>query len=116
MVFALSDEMDKENFMACLYIAHCYHDQSDTEHALLYYELVDQESLMNFQTWRYVKLIEQIGYCYYNLGNEHLARDYFNKVLNWYKILPAEDRVMPVEILQCLSDSDEIVIAIKELL
>lgn len=106
-------EMDSDNFMACLYIAHCYHDQGELESALKYYELVSREDLKGFQIWRYVKLIEQIGYCTYKLGNEELGRELFGEVLEWYRQLPMEDRAVPTEILECLPESDQIVVELK---
>ena len=83
------------------------------EDALKYYELVDKEQLREFQIWRYVKLIEQIGYCNYKLGKESLGREQFEIVLNCYRTLPPEDRVAPTEMLQCLPVTDEIVIEMK---
>ena len=113
--FLYAYELDSSNFLACLYIAHCYHDKGDFNNALKYYELVDGRKLKEFQIWRYVKLIEQIGFCNYKLGNKKLGRQQFRQVLKWYRRLPKEDRVVPTEILQCLPKSDEIVIEIKEI-
>lgn len=108
-------ELNSQNFMACLYIAHSYHDKGDLNNALKYYELVNKEELKEFQIWRYIKLIEQIGFCIYKLGNQYLARKQFQEVLKWYKKLPSEDRAVPTELMQCLSESDEIVIEIKKI-
>lgn len=108
-------ELDVKNFMACLYIAHCYHDKEEFKNALKYYELVDKLDLKEFRIWRYVKLIEQIGFCHYKLGNPVIGRKLFKEVLEWYRILPIEDRPIPTEMLQCLSESDEIVIEIKKI-
>jgi len=79
--FQTAYEMDSSNFMACLFIAHCFHDKGNLKDALKYYELVNQEELKEFQIWRYVKLIEQIGYCNYKLGNYDLGREQFKEVL-----------------------------------
>lgn len=108
-------ELDSQNFLACLYIAHCYHDTEELEKALTYYELVDKEDLKEFQVWRYVKLIEQIGYCQYKLGDKELGRQKFQTVLEWYRKLPMDERAIPVEMLACLPDSDEIVIEMKQI-
>ena len=108
-------QTDSSNFLACLYTAHCYHDIGDLEKALLYYELVNRQDLRDFQTWRYVKLIEQIGFCNYKLGNKEIARKQFQEVLDWYRRLPMEDRAAPMEMLQCLPESDEIIMEMKEI-
>ena len=108
-------ELDAQNFMACLYIAHCYHDQGELKMALNYYNLVDKVALKEFQIWRYVKLIEQIGYCNYKLGYINLGRQLFQEVLSWYRKLPSEDVVNPTEMMQCLPESDDIVIEMQKL-
>ncbi len=68
--FKKSSELDKTNFLAQLYLAHIYHDMGNLKLALENYLKVDTETLKEFQLWRYVKLIEQIGFCTYELGNE----------------------------------------------
>lgn len=108
-------ELDSSNFLACLYTAHCFHDKGELQNALKYYELVDKEELKEFQIWRYVKLIEQIGFCNYKLGNQDLGRKMFQEVLEWYKKLPTEDRAVPSEMMQCLPESDEIVVEMKKI-
>jgi len=108
-------ELDSRNFMACLYIAHCYHDKQDYQNALKYYELVDQDQLKDFQIWRYVKLIEQIGFCHHKLGNIDKGRKKFEQVFDWFKKLPEEDRAAPTEMLECLDNNDELIIQIKQL-
>ena len=107
--------LDPTNFLACLYVAHCFHDKGEVQNALKYYELVDKKALKGFQVWRYVKLIEQIGFCNYKLGNRDLGRKQFQEVLEWYRKLPIEDRAVPTEMMQCLPESDEIVIEMKEI-
>ena len=113
--FLAAYELDSCNFMSCLYIAHSYHDRGELKNALKYYELVDKEALKKFQIWRYVKLIEQIGCCNYKLGNKELGRSKFQEILDWYRKLPFEDRVDTIELMQCLPESDEIVIELKEM-
>ena len=113
--FINSYELDSNNFMACLYIAHCYHDKGDFKDSLKYYELVNKSNLKEFQIWRYVKLIDQIGFCNYKLGNKELGRQKFEQALEWYRKLPMEDRAVPTEMLQCLPESDEIIIEIKKI-
>ena len=107
--------LDSTNFLACLYAAHCFHDNGELQNALKYYELVNKTELKEFQIWRYVKLIKQIGFCNYKLGNQILGRKQFQEVLEWYRKLPIEDRAVPTEMLQCLPESDEIVIEMKEI-
>ena len=106
-------KLDSDNFLACLYIAHCFHDIGKLQHALKYYELVDKNAVKEFQIWRYVKLIEQIGYCNHQLGNQALGRKQFQEVLEWYRKLPPDDRAVPSELLACLPESDEIVLEMK---
>lgn len=106
-------ELDPDNFLACLYIAHCYHDQQRLEEALAYYVKVDQEALKDFQVWRYVKLIEQIGYCQYKLGRKEIGRQKFQEVLEWYKKPEWEDIALPLEMMDCLPETDEIIQEIK---
>ncbi len=108
-------ELDASNFLACLYVAHCFHDKGEFEIALEYYEQVSQERLKEFQVWRYVKLLEQIGFCNYKLGNRAVGRKQFQEVLEWYKKLPEEDFAVPAEMMECLPDNDKIVIEMKEI-
>lgn len=74
-----------------------------------------EEELKAFQIWRYVKLIEQIGFCHYGLGNPKLGRKQFVKFLEWYRKLPIEDRTVPTEMMQCLPETDEIVLEMKKI-
>ena len=113
--FLQAYHLDKNHFLACLYTAHCYQDQNELTEALKYYELVNQDALKEFQIWRYVKLIQQIGYCHYQLDNQVLGRKHFQEVLEWYNKLPAEDRPVPSELLKCLLADNEIVIEIKQI-
>ena len=113
--FLKSYEKDTTNFMACLYTAHCYQDRGKLEKALSYYQKVDQEALKTFQIWRYVKLLEQIGYCYFKLGQKALGRQKFQEVLNWYCKLPIDDRAVPTEMIQCLPKSDKIMIEMRQI-
>lgn len=111
--FIKAYELDLNNFLACLYVGHCFHDKKDLLSALNYYEKVNQEELKEFQFWRYVKLIEQIGYCHYKLGRKEIGRRKFEEVLNWYK--KVEELAVPTEIIECLDESDPLVIEIKEI-
>lgn len=74
---------------------------------------LDKQKLKEFQVWRYTKLIEQIGYCYYKLGDKQKGEEYFEEVLVWYKRLPETDRVVPYELISCLPKKHPIVIEIK---
>lgn len=113
--FLKAYELDSTNFLACLYVAHCLHDKGELDQALKYYEQVNKEDLKEFQIWRYVKLIEQIGFCNYRLGNKDIGRKRFQEVLEWFRKLPMEDRAAPTELIQCLPESDEIVIEMKKI-
>ena len=87
----------------------------DYKSALQYYLSVNRQEMKEFQVWRYVKLIEQIGFCYHQLGDEPEGRRYFKKVLAWYRKLPMDERVVPTELLQCLDPTDPIVTEIKQI-
>ncbi len=113
--FKKAIELDKGNFLAQLYLAHCYHDLNRLELALENYNKVDREKLKEFQVWRYTKLIEQIGYCQYKLGNKQIGEQHFEEVLEWYKKLPEIDRVVPSELIECLPKNHRIVTEIKKI-
>ncbi len=113
--FKKAVELDQNNVLPQLYLAHCYHDLNQLELALENYQKVNKEKLKEFLVWRYVKLIEQIGYCYYKLGNRAVGEQHFEKVLEWYKKLPKIDRVVPSELMDCLPDDHDIVIAMKKI-
>lgn len=113
--FLKAYELDSNNFLACLYVAHCFHDKKDWLGALNYYEKVDQQDLKEFQIWRYVKLVEQIGYCHFKLGRKKIGRKNFEEVLTWYKKGEIEGLAVPTEIIECLDESDSIVFEIKEI-
>ena len=107
--------IDSNNYMACLYIAHCYQDKNEYKTALKYYELVNQKELKEFQLWRYVKLIEQIGFCYYKTGQQDIGREYFIETLDLYKNYKTSELAVPSELLECLSENDGIVREIKKI-
>ena len=113
--FKKAVEKDKSNFLAQLYLAHINHDIGNLEVALENYLKVDAKALKQFQIWRYVKLIEQIGYCTYKLGNENAGIIFFKKVLNWYKKLSEDELAVPSELLECLPENHEIVVEIKKI-
>ena len=113
--FTKSIKKDKTNFLAQLYLAHIHHDLGNLEIALENYLKVDKNALKNFQVWRYTKLIEQIGYCKYKLGNEKEGIKLFKEVLEWYRKLPETDRVVPSELMECLPENHEIVVEMKKI-
>jgi len=116
--FISAFELNKNNFLACLYIAHCFQDIANYEDALKYYNLVNEKKLKEFQFWRYVKLIEQIGFCHYKLGQERKGRERFEEVLSHYKTQPKNKfggLAKPSELLSCLNPADRIVQEIKEI-
>ncbi|GEM_PF-1247660 len=104
-------ECDPNEYLARLYSAHCYHDKGDFSNALKEYLLVDQKSLKTeMPIWRYVKLLEQIGFCYTKEGNLEVAEEYFGKVEQAY--LNAEpDELVPIqEAFECL-DPDNLIVS-----
>lgn len=113
--FKKAIELDKGNFLAQLYLAHCYHDINQLELALKNYNKVNKEKLKKFQLWRYVKLIEQIGYCTYKLGNKTAGIAFFEKVLNWYKEIDENELAVPSELVECLPNDHRIVTEIKKI-
>jgi len=113
--FKKAVKTDKSNFMAQLYLAHIYHDIGKLELALENYLKVDTRALKKFQLWRYVKLIEQIGFCTYKLGNKTAGIVFFEKVLKWYKKTPENGLARPSELIDCLPENHQIVIEIKKI-
>ena len=113
--FQKAIELDKDNFLAQLYLAHCYHDLNQLKLALENYNKVDREKLKKFQVWRYTKLIEQIGYCQYKLENKYIGEQHFEEVLEWYKKLPEIDRVVPSELIECLPKNHRIITEMKKI-
>ncbi|NQZ45418.1 MAG: hypothetical protein HRT65_14005 [Flavobacteriaceae bacterium] len=113
--FKKAIELDQDNFLAQLYLAHCYHDLNKLDLALKNYKKVDSQKLKNFQVWRYTKLIEQIGYCEYKLGNVKIGEKHFEEVLEWYKKLPEIDRVVPSELMECLPENHPIALEMKKI-
>jgi tetratricopeptide (TPR) repeat protein len=113
--FKKAIELDEDNFLAQLYLAHCYHDLNQLEFALENYNKVDKQKLKKFQVWRYTKLIEQIGYCQYKLGHKQIGEQHFEEVLEWYKKLPETDRVVPSELIDCLPKNHRIVTEMKKI-
>ena len=77
--------------------------------------LILSQKLKNFQVWRYTKLIEQIGYCEYKLGNVKIGEKHFEEVLEWYKKLPEIDRVVPSELMECLPENHPIALEMKKI-
>jgi tetratricopeptide (TPR) repeat protein len=114
--FTKSIEKDETNFLSQLYLAHIYQDTGNLKLALKNYLKVDTKALKNFHIWRYVKLIEQIGYCTFKLGNETAGIVFFEKVLKWYKKKNNEyDLARPSELIECLPKNHRIVIEIKKI-
>lgn len=113
--FKKSLELDDYNFLARLYLAHCFHDQIDYLNALENYEKVNKLELKKFQIWRYVKLVEQIGFCYYKLGQEKMGLECFREVVEWYEKSKVDDLAVPMELLTCLPANHEYVTRIKKI-
>jgi len=100
---------NQDYYMARLYSAHCFHDINKYGLALEEYLKVDDEKLRSeFALWRFVKLQEQIGFCYFKLGEKCKASSYFNSVLEFYRKENFDELVDPVEIYECLKPSNPI--------
>ena len=108
-------KLNPAHFLARLYTAHCFHDKNNLEKALEHYLQVDKEELRKFQVWRYVKLLEQIGYCYYKLDKKSTGEQFFKQLLDWYKILPEQDRPVPIEMINCLPENHPYIIEMKKI-
>ncbi|WP_046756891.1 tetratricopeptide repeat protein [Kordia jejudonensis] len=113
--FKKAIELDETNVLAQLYLAHCYHDLHQLELALENYTKVDKQKLKKFQVWRYTKLIEQIGYCKYKLGNKNIGEKHFEEVLELHKKLPETEKAFPSELLECLPENHWIAIEMKKI-
>jgi tetratricopeptide (TPR) repeat protein len=91
--------------MARLYLAHCFQDEKEYGEALINYLKVNQTELKNnFPVWRYVKLLEQIGYCFYLTDEVQKGIEYFNNVLYYYERFRETELAYPSEMLSCLPD------------
>jgi tetratricopeptide (TPR) repeat protein len=89
-----------------LFLAHCFQDKGELIKALDNYtsvNLIDFQS--NSQLWRYVKILEQIGYCYYKTGNEEKGLEYFGKSMKFYEKEEEVNLPNPVEIVKCLPEN-----------
>lgn len=107
--FIESLKENKKYYMARLYSAHCYHDKKEYDSALSEYLKVDCHKLKTeFPIWRFIKLQEQIGHCLHNLGKENEAKKYFQITLDLYRKEPYEDLVDPLEVYECLAETDPI--------
>ena len=105
----------EEHCLGRLYLAHCYHDQKQYSKALENYLKVDEQELKDFQLWRYIKLLEQIGECYYQLGEKKTGEQYFGRVLAYYREMGSDDLATPTEILRCLPPDHPFVAEMKQL-
>ena len=113
--FKRSLSVDDKYNMARLYSAHCFHDLEQYSEALRNYLLVNSIELINdFAFWRYAKLQEQIGFCYFKLGDVDKAKKYFKILLGFYERETFETVGDPAEIYDCLDENDEIYKKIKE--
>jgi tetratricopeptide (TPR) repeat protein len=109
-------KLDKAYLMARLYLGHCLQDEHNFREALKEYEQVNGTQLkQEYPVWRYVKLREQIGYCYYQLGDKDKAEAYFQEVLQHYRTLPYEETAVPSEMMQCLPEQHPIALAMRRM-
>lgn len=109
-------ERDDHYNIARLYSAHCYHDKKVYDAALEDYLKVDEDALRDeFALWRLVKMLEQIGFCCYQLGNKAEAGRYFKRVLAYYQKENYDDLVDAVEVYECLAATDPVYVNLKEI-
>lgn len=106
---------DKDYYLARLYSAHCYHDKGEYKNALSEYLKVEQDLLKSeMPIWRWVKLLEQIGFCYTRLKKIELAEPYFEKVIREY-ISTEKGELVPIqEAYECLSSEHPLWVKLKE--
>lgn len=115
--FSKAIELDPKNYMPRLYLGHCYQDLGLIEEALKNYLKVDGERLkQEYPIWRFVKLKEQIGYCYYNLGNFVLGERYFEEVVKYYMKLPIDETAAPHEMRRCLPKDHKLIIEMNQIM
>ncbi|MFK7889047.1 MAG: tetratricopeptide repeat protein [Gammaproteobacteria bacterium] len=101
--------------MARLYLAHCYHDMGNYAEALTHYLQVDQQWLAeDMPIWRVVKLNEQIGFCYAQLGQMEKAVAIFEVVLDSYVELDGCELVPIQEAYDCLPRGHALIDRLKE--
>lgn len=105
---------DKNYYLARLYSAHCFHDKGEYENALSEYLRVDQDLLKSeMPIWRWVKLLEQIGFCYVMLQKMELATPYFEKVIQLYLSTEKDTLVNIQEAYECLAIEDPLRVSLK---
>jgi tetratricopeptide (TPR) repeat protein len=92
-------ELDADNVMAQLYLAHSYHDlafhyseQDHWELAIEAYENVEQDRLIrNWPQWRAFKCREQLAACYAWSGNQKKAERLFSAFLDEIEALELDE-------------------------
>lgn len=105
--FRRAVEMDSDNAIAQLYVAHCYHDlasrgsiQQDWELAIEAYENVDQSLLeQDWPLWRALKCREQLAACYAWNGDEEEAIRRFSSFLDEIEALELDEHGMHVAVI-----------------
>ena len=64
--------------------------------------------------WRWVKLLEQIGFCYVKNGQMSTSEQYFDSVINAY-LTTQQDELVPIqEAYECLSSKHPLFLRLKE--
>lgn len=104
-------QIDEDNYLAELYLSHCYHDEKNYKEALKgYLKVADTNKIDELlYIWRAAKLYEQIGYCYFKLGKEKKAIEYFKVVVDeYFKKHDVDKFVKPTDMLECIPDTHEI--------
>jgi tetratricopeptide (TPR) repeat protein len=108
-------EVDESYYLARLYSAHCYHDKGEYSNALSEYLKVDQELLKEeMPIWRWVKLMEQIGFCYAKTGRLKTAETWFERVIDAYQTIEKDELVPVQEAYECLPADHDIVAKLKK--
>jgi len=114
-LFLKSLGSEEDYYLARLYSAHCFHDKGNYLEALAEYLKVDQERLkQEMPIWRWVKLLEQIGFCYVKIGRLNEAVPYFESVIKSYLSYKDNELVPVQEAYECLPKDHLLVRRLKE--
>lgn len=102
--FKKSLQLNIDYYMSRLYLAHCYHDKKEWYDAIEEYLKVDQDKLSeDFPIWRTATLNEQIGYCYWQIGQKDDAIRFFERVSDlWNRYGLSEGFMKPKYMIDCL--------------
>lgn len=114
--FQNSLESDPNYYMSNYYLGHCYQDLRQYKKAIEYYLKVNQNKLKaDFPIWRFVLLLELIGFCYWKTDQKDIGMEYFKKTSSEYLMLQDYCELFPVGdlIVDCLTEVHSLVIEMK---